>query len=614
MPSKKSKEDNIHGKSRKKGVLTRFGEKFSIWANRWVPSSLVLVLMLTILAAALALLLCRVPFFFSTAEQTSVVDAWGKGFWALLTFSMQMCLIMITGDVLANTPIIKRGITKIASAPKSQFQAIIILALVVFVTRWVHWGFGMMIGIVLGREMLAQAKLKGIRIHKVSMAAVSYCITCATIGISTSGPLYVAGSGWLASYVPESYKNLVPDSVPLTDTVLTPVVLAQCVLLGILTVVMVYAMMPKSKTDVVEITDEFRDEILSTASLAAEKKSLKGLAPADRINNSPVLNILIGAVGLFYCINMLVKNGIVNLSVDSLNLLMLMLGLLLHKSPAAFTRAVASSVGSVASVIIQFPLYAGIYGIINYTGLTGVIADFFKAIANAHTFPAITFVYSAILNFFVPSAGSKFIIEVPYIIPTAIDLGSDLPAVINAYSFGDYATIEMGSMDCGTFNWMPNYVFMNSPNFLRQLAAVYTEKGIKPEVEVFDVSMMNCAKLLIKEGVLKAPVHYQFCLGAPGGMEATVDNLQYLLHNLPEGSTWSAFGTSKAHMPILYAALALGGNIRVGLEDNVYYAKGIKATNSMLVERAVKAVGLFGKQAGTPAQAREILGIPPLAR
>ena len=121
-------------------------------------------------------------------------------------------------------------------------------------------------------------------------------------------------------------------------------------------------------------------------------------------------------------------------------MLMLMLGILLHRSPASFTKAVAASVGSVASVIIQFPLYAGIYGIINYTGLTGVIADFFKAISTAHTFPAIAFVYSAILNFFVPSAGSKFIIEVPYIIPTAIDLGADIPAVINAYSFGDYAT------------------------------------------------------------------------------------------------------------------------------------------------------------------------------
>ncbi|MCR4671828.1 MAG: 3-keto-5-aminohexanoate cleavage protein [Lachnospiraceae bacterium] len=174
--------------------------------------------------------------------------------------------------------------------------------------------------------------------------------------------------------------------------------------------------------------------------------------------------------------------------------------------------------------------------------------------------------------------------------------------------------IEIGSMDCGTFNWMPNYIFINSPNFLRELGKVYNERGIKPEIEVFDVSMMNCAKALIKEGIIKTPAHFQFCLGAPGGMEATVDNLQFLLKNLPEGSTWSAFGTSKNHLPILFAALALDGHIRVGLEDNVYYSKGVLATNQMLVERAVKAVELFGKKVATPSEAREMLGIPQLNR
>ena len=174
--------------------------------------------------------------------------------------------------------------------------------------------------------------------------------------------------------------------------------------------------------------------------------------------------------------------------------------------------------------------------------------------------------------------------------------------------------IEMGSLDCGTFNWMPNYVFMNSPNFLRKLAGVYRERGIKPEVEVFDISMINCAAALVKEGVLTEPLHFQFCLGAPGAMEATPENLVTMLRYLPEGSTWSAFGTGRQHMPILYAALAMGGHIRVGLEDNVYYSRGVKATNVMLVERAVKAVELYGKRPATAAEARELLGIPPLMR
>ena len=118
----------------------------------------------------------------------------------------------------------------------------------------------------------------------------------------------------------------------------------------------------------------------------------------------------------------------------------------------------------------------------------------------------------------------------------------------------------------------------------------------------------------VKKGVLKTPGQYCFVLGVKGGMDATVDNLVFLKNMLPPGSTWSAFGIGKDHLPIMYAALAMGGHIRVGLEDNVYYSKGVKASNESLVERAVRVVKEFGKEPATPAQAREILGLKPLER
>ena len=171
--------------------------------------------------------------------------------------------------------------------------------------------------------------------------------------------------------------------------------------------------------------------------------------------------------------------------------------------------------------------------------------------------------------------------------------------------------IEMGSYDAGSFNWMPGGVFENSPKFLEQLGDVYIERGIKPEIEIFDSGMLGVADYFVKKGHLPTPLHFQFCLGVLGAMPATVENLQYLVSKIPEGSTWSAFGVGKEHLPIMYAALALGGNIRVGLEDNVYYSKGVPAANVMLVERAVRAVEVFGKQPASSAKAREILGIPP---
>ncbi|WP_186565822.1 3-keto-5-aminohexanoate cleavage protein [Lawsonibacter celer] len=179
--------------------------------------------------------------------------------------------------------------------------------------------------------------------------------------------------------------------------------------------------------------------------------------------------------------------------------------------------------------------------------------------------------------------------------------------------------IEMGSYDAGSFNWMPGGVFLNTPQFLEQLGDLYMEKGIKPEIEIFDAGMLGITDYFVKKGHLPAPCHYQFCLGVLGGMPATVENLLYLKSKIPEGSTWSAFGVGASHLPIMYAALALGGHIRVGLEDNVVYGfdadgRKIMATNQMLVERAVQAVKVFGREPATPAEAREILGIKPLAR
>lgn len=178
--------------------------------------------------------------------------------------------------------------------------------------------------------------------------------------------------------------------------------------------------------------------------------------------------------------------------------------------------------------------------------------------------------------------------------------------------------IEMGSWDSGTMNWGDG-IFENSATFLRELGKTYIERGIKPEIEIFDAGMLRALTAKYeKEGCMKPPFHFQFCLGVMGGMGATPKELQYLLGQMPAGKhTWSAFGVGKGHMPIMYAALANGGNIRVGLEDNVVYAIGkdgkkIMATNVMLVERAVRAIQDFGNDVATPAEAREILGIPQL--
>ncbi|NLA11170.1 MAG: 3-keto-5-aminohexanoate cleavage protein [Firmicutes bacterium] len=169
---------------------------------------------------------------------------------------------------------------------------------------------------------------------------------------------------------------------------------------------------------------------------------------------------------------------------------------------------------------------------------------------------------------------------------------------------------EMASYNAGTMNWMHRFVFLNTPDFMEELGRTMLECGIKPEVEIFDAGMVYNAAHYVETGVLQAPVHYQLVLGAAGGMKATIDNLLFLKNLLPADATWSAFGIGRAHVPVMLTTLALGGHLRVGMEDNVYFAAGeLAESNAQFVRRAAALIEHAGMKVATPEEAREILGL-----
>lgn len=168
---------------------------------------------------------------------------------------------------------------------------------------------------------------------------------------------------------------------------------------------------------------------------------------------------------------------------------------------------------------------------------------------------------------------------------------------------------EMCSYDAGTLNW-GDAIFENSPVFLKKLGKKTQELGIKPEIEIFDASMIGNAVRLMEGGYLAAPCHFQFILGVPGGLDGTIDSLNFLLPKLPPNSTWSLSGIGKTHMPMMLAGLAAEcTGLRVGLEDNIYLTKGQLATNGQLVARAAQLARLAGREIANAAEARQILGI-----
>lgn len=170
---------------------------------------------------------------------------------------------------------------------------------------------------------------------------------------------------------------------------------------------------------------------------------------------------------------------------------------------------------------------------------------------------------------------------------------------------------DMGTFDAGSMNFYKG-VFLNSPSFLEKLGKAYIDNGIKPEVEVFDTGMIWNAKRLMKDGFLKAPIHFQCCLHVHGGMDGSPKNLLRLVEDLPEGSTWSAFGCGPTALAISTMAIHMGGHVRVGMEDNVYLTKGVLAKhNYEFVERIQRLAKEFERPVATVAEARAILGLPP---
>ena len=174
---------------------------------------------------------------------------------------------------------------------------------------------------------------------------------------------------------------------------------------------------------------------------------------------------------------------------------------------------------------------------------------------------------------------------------------------------------EMASYDCGSMNWLHSGLFINSPKFLTDCGLLFQETNTKPEIEAFDPGMIGNAAYYIKKGVLKTPVHFQFCMGCANGIPGTMKNLIFMKETADElvgkgNYTWSCFGVGHSAMEMLYGAVALGGGIRVGMEDNVMYAKGqLAESNVQFVERAARVIREYGNEVATPAEAREMLGL-----
>ena len=173
-----------------------------------------------------------------------------------------------------------------------------------------------------------------------------------------------------------------------------------------------------------------------------------------------------------------------------------------------------------------------------------------------------------------------------------------------------YLKPEMASLTTGTVNFGDG-VFSNPPEYLEKFARTMQEQGVRPEIEVFEVGMINNARYLARKGLIEEPMHYDFVMGVPGGIPANLKNLLHLVESIPPGSTWTVAGVGRHELPLATAAILLGGHVRVGFEDNIFFEKGILAeSNAQLVERVARIARVHGREVATPDEARRILRLP----
>lgn len=421
---------------RSRKPMERFANFLSDVCARWIPDPWVIVVLLTLVAGLLSFFLTPGGLGLDKAE--TIVRGWGDGFWGLLEFGMQMALMLLSGYVVASSPPLRKLLIWVADREAGPLRTVATVALTSMILMWVHWGIGLIAAGILVRYYAARNTKADYRL----LVAAAYLGMAGTFhaGMSSSVGLLLATPGHFA----EDYFGL----IPMSETVFSPFNLILVVITIIAWTITAIRLQP-SPDDTMSAPQELRDSLAAEFEEEEAARKSKSDAvktkrtPVEMIENSRWVNMSIGTLGLIYCVlyfNSL-EDGILNgLTLNSVNFIFIFVGVLMHGTPMALLTAARTGGTFVWGILLQFPFYAGILGMIVASGLSERIASFFASIANEFTYPVFVYWYSGILNFFVPSGGSKFALEAPYLGEAAQVLNVPLDLTAIAYIWGDMST------------------------------------------------------------------------------------------------------------------------------------------------------------------------------
>ena len=386
------------------------------YAERYIPDPYLYAVILTLITALAALI-------FTDSDPTQIVTAWYDGIWAILAFAMQMALILSTGVALAATPQIKRLLEMIASIPSAQGAGAVTVFLAGAFGSWLNWGFGLVVGALVAREVAK--KIRDVDFGLLVAAAYMGNMVWAS-GLSSS----IA----LASATPGSALNIIERETgriaPLTETIFTAYNLVPTILIFCIIPLMLMAIGPS------EPEMKRADPNLLARGDEAPTPEPSEKTFATVIENAWPLTLLLVAMGLAYEWNVIATRGF-TLDINGMIFIALMLGLILHWRPIRYVRAFNAAARTVGPILLQFPLYGGIMGMMTGTGLAAVISQAFVAFSTQDTLPFWSFVSSNIISLFVPSGGGHWAVQGPFMVPAAVDLSVDPALTAMAVAMGE---------------------------------------------------------------------------------------------------------------------------------------------------------------------------------
>ncbi|MEV6589378.1 short-chain fatty acid transporter [Streptomyces acidicola] len=404
--------------------LARLALRFTAFSQKWLPDAFGFVLIGTFVVLALGLVsgeaLLGTPDDPEASSGFGLVDAWGKGFWSLIEFTLQMAIIVIAGYAVAISPPVGRLITWLAALPRTPRGAITFTAAVAMLTAYVNWAFGLVFTAILAKEIAR--RLPGVDYRAIGAMAFLGLGTVWAQGLSGSAALQVAST----ASSPAAVQEIIAEGrgsgvIPLTDTIFLWQGIVATAVIFVVALAMAWFLAPSPER---AMTAERLGIDLGPAP-GTRRSDDRRSRPGEWVEYSPTLTILLFALGVWYLARHFAQaegNPLNALDLNTVNLILILLALILHWRPVHLARAFKEGTPAASGVLLQFPLYGGIFGMIAFTGLHKTIADWLVSVSSEYFYPALISIYSCVLGVFVPSGGGKWVIEAPYVLGAANEL------------------------------------------------------------------------------------------------------------------------------------------------------------------------------------------------